>query len=232
MANISLVKVGAVCAILTAVSVIVAIILIIGFSGLDDPDPKVDEVVQWMLDVEDDGTFLLAGSWFVLLSVVLALAAGLGFYHALRESGGLMWIALTAWTVGILMLISAFMIRIGMAYEFAPGYVEAGADAKSTLEVVGNTLAVLIAMLHIVGNLLLWGIGLALFSVAIIRTSVVPKWVGWLGLAVALLGGWLGALGPASEVFDIIGDVGFFAFLVWLLAMGFALLGRREAPAV
>ena len=33
-----------------------------------------------------------------------------------------------------------------------------------------------------VGYILIFGIGVLLFSFAILRTSVVPKWIGWLGL--------------------------------------------------
>ena len=73
----------------------------------------------------------------------------------------------------------------------------------------------------------LLGIGVLLFSLAILRTAIAPKWIAWLGFLAALLGGWVTLLGPAAEVFEFIGFIG---FMVWMIAIGVA-LWRAPEPA-
>jgi hypothetical protein len=63
--------------------------------------------------------------------------------------------------------------------------------------------------------------------VAILTTRALPRWIGWLGLAVGLLAGWLGLFSPASEVIAGISSLGFIGFFVFMLSMGVALLRRR-----
>ena len=47
----------------------------------------------------------------------------------------------------------------------------------------------------VAGGVLVAGMGVLLFSLAILRTTVAPKWVAWLSFPVALLGGWFTLLG-------------------------------------
>jgi hypothetical protein len=68
-----------------------------------------------------------------------------------------------------------------------------------------------------------------MFAYAILKTAVVPRWLGWLGFVVAVFGGWLGLLGPASSLLEGISTIGFLAFFVFMLGMGIALLRRPGA---
>jgi hypothetical protein len=64
--------------------------------------------------------------------------------------------------------------------------------------------------------------------VAILTTRALPRWIGWLGLLVGVLAGWLGLLSPASSVIFAISSIGFIGFFVFMLSMGIALLRRRS----
>jgi hypothetical protein len=70
-----------------------------------------------------------------------------------------------------------------------------------------------------------------LYAIAILKTSVVPRWIGWVGMVSAVFGGWLGLLAPASSVIEGLSSIGFLAFFVFLASMGVALLRRKELPA-
>ena len=99
MGNMSLVKVGRVCAILVAVSFIVAIIIrgvadVPGFKNL------TDDAEQWLLAVNANRAAFLSYMWFLLLGSVLLIPAALGFYQALRVAGALLWIAVAAMFTG------------------------------------------------------------------------------------------------------------------------------------
>ena len=208
MANISLVRVGGVCAILGLVSAIVARIFF-------------------------DSGDIVTGHWFDVLAIVLNMAAVLGFYQALRKAGPLLLIGVVAFHTGFLFLLAHEFIRLGIAYELVPGIAEASAATRPALEVMVDTLRQTSRVASGVGYMLIFGIGVLLFSIAILQTSVVPNWIGWLGLInvaaqaalVTILSGvfdssikppWLLATGTS---------------LGWLLAMGVVLLRLKEPVA-
>ncbi len=198
MGNISLVRVGGVCAILAAVSGTMARIV---FGN------------EWLKSRGVDT--LITGHWFDVLGVLSFIIAALGFYRALRQAGSLPLIAVVAsLTGGIVLLIRGFIL-LGIAYELVPGITDA---LRQTGWLVAG-----------VGAVLVFFIGVLLFSFAILRTSVVPKWIGWLGV-ITVLGFCLMALLPL--VFSMatpwfLGGV----FLVWLVAMGVVLLRLKEPVA-
>ncbi|MCZ6478123.1 MAG: hypothetical protein O6851_07410, partial [Gemmatimonadetes bacterium] len=85
-----------------------------------------------------------------------------------------------------------------------------------------------------VGHVLIFGIGVLLFSFAILQTSVVPKWIGWLGLIVVAVN--VALLTFLSGVFHIIRPpwlwpVATGTNLLWVVAMGVVLLRLREPVA-
>ncbi|MCH8151247.1 MAG: hypothetical protein IH830_02610 [Planctomycetes bacterium] len=199
MGNISLVRVGGVCAILSVVS---------GIMG------RISFGNEWLASRGVDT--LITGHWFDSLGGLLFMVAALGFYRALRQAGPLALIAVVASLTGGIFLFFHGFIRLGIAYELvAPGITDA--LSKTGWLAAG------------VGAVLVFFIGVPLFSFAILRTSVVPKWTGWLGV-IATLGFCLMALLPL--VFSM-ATPWFLSrvFLVWLLAMGVVLLRLKEPVA-
>ena len=157
---------------------------------------------------------LIAGHWFDSLGLLLFMVAALGIYRALRQAGSLPLIAVVASLTGGIVLLFRGFILLGIAYELVPGISDA---LRQTGWLVAG------------GAVLVFIIGVLLFSFAILRTSVVPKWTGWLGV-ITVLGFCLMALLPL--VFSMatpwfLGGV----FLVWLVAMGVVLLRLKEPVA-
>ena len=198
MGNISIVRVGGVCAILAVVSGTMARI---AFGNAWLKSRGVDTIIT--------------GHWFDVLAVVLLIPAALGFYRALRQAGPLPLIAVVAFLTGEIFLLFHEFIRLGIAYELAPGILDA-------LSQTGWLAAG-------VGFVLLFFIGGLLFSITILRTSVMPKWIGWLGL-VALAAN---LAFVTSGLFESIRTPWFLTrvFLVWLVAMGVGLLRLKEPVA-
>ncbi len=195
MGNISLVRVGGVCAILMVVSAIVARI----FFGFED---------------------IVTGHWFDALSCLLLIPAALGFYQALRQAGPLPLIAVVAFLTGVIFLLFHEFIRLGIGYELAPG--------------IADTLRHISRLAAGVGYVLIFGIGVLLFSFAILQTSVVPKWIGWLGLIVVAVH--VALLTLLSDVFYSIRPpwlwpVATGTTLLWVVAMGVVLLRLKEPMA-
>ena len=72
-------------------------------------------------------------------------------------------------------------------------------------------------------------------SLAILRTGVFWKWLGWLGVVLAILlvvGGASTIENDPEGVLAIIGVIGFIGFGVWVLATSVALLQTREGTEV
>ncbi len=209
MGTNSLVRIGGVCAILSVVSGIVARIF---FRSGD----------------------LLTGHWFDVLSLLLVMAAALGFYQALREAGAVLWIAVVAFFTGVIFLLFHEFIRLGIGYELAPAIADASTATRPALEVMANTLRQTSWLAAGVGYVLIFGIGVLLFSFATLETSVVPKWIGWLGLIVVavhvtlvtLLSGVLETIRPPW-----LWPVATGTALLWMVAMGVVLLRLKEPVA-
>jgi hypothetical protein len=118
-----------------------------------------------------------------------------------------------------------------MAYELAPAFVEATGEEQSTLGTTADTLAAVCLVTNAAGNALGWGVVIPMYAYAILTTGVLPRWIGWLGLVVAVLAGWLGLLAPASSVIEGISTLGFPLFFVFMLSMGVAVLRRTRSGA-
>ena len=158
---------------------------------------------------------LITGHWFDTLGGLLFMVAALGFYRALRQAGSLPLIAVVASLTGGIVLLLRGFILLGIAYELVPGITDA---LRQTGWLVTG-----------VGAVLVFIIGVLLFSFAILRTSVVPKWIGWLGV-IAALGFCLMALLPLVFSMATPWFLGWI-FLVWLVAMGVVLLRLKEPVA-
>ncbi len=229
MGSMSLIRVGGVCAILAAVAFIVATAIhdagdLPGYRWVPD-DPG-----QWLLDVDRNRTGLVTEVWLKILGVVLAMGFALGLYQALRRAGPLLWIAVVATIASSLLIIAQLLVVLGVAYELAPGYAEAGEAIRPALEMMATTLLGMGVLAEFVADHPLQGIGGGLFALAILRTSVLPKWLGWLGLGVALLR-FLGLLEPASDAFRVFSIIGFIGGGLLLLATGVIMLRLREPAA-
>jgi hypothetical protein len=226
--KLSLTTVGAVCAVLMVVCFVLGIVLMAA-SGVQTLIPETGQgALDWIADVDGaSGTFFV-GAWLTIVGGLLIAVAFVGFYDALRSAGTVLVLAPIVGAVGLTLVTISHLIPIGMAYELVPGYTDADAATRSSLAVTTDTLAILSLVLNYTGDFLVWGVAVPLFAVAILKTSLLPRWIGWLGIVVAVFGGWLGLLGPASSVLEGISVLGFLGFFVFMASMGIALLRRRR----
>lgn len=229
MGNMSFLKVCGVCAILAGIVAAAGFIIIIAATDVMDAKGAAD----FLPKANDDKATIAAALWLFVLGPFLGLMGVLGLYQATRDQGTLIRVAALFFVLGIPFTLSRVFLDLGVVYELAPRYVETAANSatSASLIVVADTMDTIGLLADIVSTVLMFGIAVLLFSVAIIRTSVVPKWIGWLGVLVAIAGGWLSLLGPAFSVIEAIAFIGFLLFLIWIISVGVSLL-RLEEPAV
>ena len=176
MTSTGLVKVGGACAVLAVGLYIVA--AIVYFAGVGQVDS--DDVAQFLLAVNDNRAAYLTSTWLALLGAALLIPTALGFFQALREAAAVLWIAVAAMCTGALLFMATAIVQLGVGYELAPGYVEASDATKPALTVIASTLDKINDVANEIGLIRLFGIGVLLFALASLRTSIAPKWIGCL----------------------------------------------------
>ena len=232
MSSLRLSTVGAWCAI-AAVACFVLGGVAMGASGVADLIPETGaEGRRWIADVDDAGAAFYGGAWLVILVGFLGMVALLGFYDVLRGAGQIVLLAPVLGGAGLTLVQLSHLIPIAMAYEIVPAYVAAGPGGRASLGATADTFAATALLTNTAGNFLGWGIAIPLFAWAIFETRALPLWIGWLGLFVGAVAGWLGLLSPASSVIEGITTLGFLGFFVFMVSMGVAILRRPVgAPA-
>jgi uncharacterized protein DUF4386 len=227
----SLTTVGAACAIATVIAFAAGIVFM-AVSGVQVLIPPTGEDgLDWIRDVDDAGGTFFLGAWLIILGGVLGIPALIGFYNALRRFRPWFILAPILSAVGLTLVTLSHLIPIAMAYELVPGYTAADAATKTSLATTADTFAVLALVVNYTGDVVLWGVVVPMYAIAVLKTSVVPRWIGWLGIGVGVFAGLGNALSPASSVIDGITFIGFVAFFVWIAAMGVALLRREREVA-
>ncbi len=212
---VSLRKASGIAAILTAVALIVGFVLFVTTDIVN-----ADNAAETLAAVDADQAIVGAALWSFTLFTVLWLGAVPGIFQALRPAGDLAWIAFIAAAVGAIFMMISAITYLGVVYQLAPEYA---ASEASSLLVVGDSIITSSDLARFVGDAISSGIGVLVFSILILRSGIMSKWIGWLGLVVALAA-WLGLLTPVAEVFEIIGLAGTIGFAVWVIATGVTLL--------
>jgi hypothetical protein len=225
----SLREIGAWCAVLTTVAFVLGIVLMAS-SGVETLIPDTgDAVLDWVDQVNGAGGTFYAGGWLIVLGGLLAMVALACFYDVFRPAGQLLVLAPVLAVASLTMVTISHLVPIAMGYRLVPGYLDGDAATRASLVPVLDTFASVSLVVNFVGDIILWGVVVPLYALASLKTRIVARWIGWVGLVTAAFGGWLGLLSPASDVIEGFTFIGFLAFFVWIGAMGVALL-RHRAP--
>jgi hypothetical protein len=173
-----------------------------------DADHSPDEIAQWYLDNKDSAQ-IAAFIGTVAGAVLIFFAAYLRKVLAAAEGAGAM--------LPILVLIGLSIVAVGGAIDGTILF----ATAEAADDIEPTSVQTLQALWD--NDFIPLAVGIALFlvsvGISILRTDVLPKWLGWVTLVLALV-----SLTPA----------GFFAFpgtglLILVLSVWLAIRARRAA---
>jgi Domain of unknown function (DUF4386) len=210
-------RIGAWCAIGLVVAFVAGIALMAA-GGVQVLIPETGEDgLDWIRDVDDASGAFFLGAWLGIAGGILGIVGLVGFYQALRGAGEWLLLAPILGVVGLTLVTISHLLPIAMAYELVPNFTATQADTF-------DTFAALAQVLNYTGDVILWGVVVPMYAVAILRTGLVRRWIGWLAVVVGIFAGLGEALSPASSVIDGITFIGFVAFFVWMAAMGATLL--------
>ena len=231
MEHLRLSTVGAAAAVATFVAFVAGIVLM-ATSGVQVLIPETGvENATWLADADDAGDPFVLGAWLVVLGGAFAIVALVGFWDALKDAGRILVIGPILAVAGFVLVELSHILPIAIAQELAPRYLAADGAAKESIEATSQTLAELSLATNYAGDVLIWAVVVPLYAFAILKTRVVARWIGWLGLVAAVFAGWLGILAPLSSTIEGITTIGFLAFFLFVLSFGVALLVKGDAPA-
>ena len=230
MSSLSLSRIGGWAALATVACFVAGIVAMVS-SGVQVLIPETGaEGREWIADVEGAGDAFFVGAWLVVFGGFAGVVALVCFYDVLKAAGTIVVLAPVAALLGMTLVTLSHVLPIAMAYELVPGYT-------ASLDSTFDTLASLALLTNYAGNALGWGVAVPLYAWAILKTRVVPRWIGWVGVVTAVFAGWLGLLGPAWSVLEGLTFIGFLGFFVFLASIGVALVrwpsdDALAAPAV
>ncbi len=182
-----------------------------------------EELVAFYSDNRTAITIMAVG---VSAAIIGRIAFAVGVRSVLRQARG------DSSTVAVLMDLAVGIAVVGVAVEAVTmqgqvvGAVMAGSDAA-----VPAADALFRANAESVdGSLVPFALFAGVTSVAMLMARVLPRWVGWTGLAGAVLyGASAGYVLGASEVLDLVQFAGWLLVIVWMLATGIVLFRRARS---
>lgn len=219
--DVTFVKLAGVAGILAALTIIAIFALMVLL-----PKPETTTTAGKLAHMAEHTSMLRISNGLYPLLHLFLLVFFVGLTHMLDTNRSVPRFGLAAGVLGIVFFLLTAIIFDGRI-QLASAYVAAD---EATKAVIVSTIPVLNRVqlaVSIAGHVFAWGLGVAAFSVAILRTSLLSRWIGWLGILFALTA-WLNiprlvwdAFGPMLLVMDAIG-------VIWLIAVGISFLRYDE----
>lgn len=176
------------------------------------------DMEAWLTAVAGSRTLALAGVGCSIAAIALWAVVGLVLYRMLapqRPAAALLGAA--GYLAGVPLALAAFALGFGATW----GLMDAAASADA---------AVITALMRgflvsdDIATLLIAGLGNGFFSLAGLRSGLLPRWLGWLGL---LAGGLVTVVLLRYVVpFFAVATIGYPLVLLWFVLLGIVLLRR------
>ena len=175
--------------------------------------------------------FSTAWTYAILAVPILLLPAALG-----RRDDAALWVATFAGAISVILALIGFLRWVFVVPPLARLYQEGDSATRTAVA------AAWLAQHQFGGALLgehlgqLLGIGWSVtLSIVVLRSRVLPRWIGIAGLVVSALylfnqGDILATALPGFPVFDLAGLIGSSGWGLWIAALGVVLLLRLKAP--
>ena len=193
-------------------------------AGAPDVESSADEVREYFTN---DGDIFLIGDYVGALAFVfffLPFVSTLSGLLGRAEGNPAIW-SRVVFAAGVVLLAfggASASFRVALAFE-------ADKTNDSVLLTLMSLDYVAFAALPIVAGLFVLAA-----SLVILKTGVLWRWLGWLGLPIAVVAAISGLATFDTDPFGplaILGFVALIAWLVWTLGVSVQMLNMQEAPA-
>lgn len=160
-----------------------------------------------------------------LISPVLAIPAGLGWFHILRPAGWTALFGVTMFFAGMVFVVLLDVIELIAILRVAPAYASATELARPSILALGSSLELARTVLGYVGHFLSFGLAQLALGYAIVKVPGISNWLGGLSFVPAIMLGWMvPVLGFAGQAVGPVVAIGISVFFIWLVGMSVVLL--------
>jgi Domain of unknown function (DUF4386) len=209
-------------------AVFAVLIIVAGF--LPGSPPKTSDSTAKIAKFVNDNAGAIRWQAFVGALATVALLWFLGaVWRVLRRAeGGNPRLTVVA-VVGA--VFAAVMGAVGSVMLASLGIVGAGGTGSPATLRFAYVLSTNLAFAVVVGV----AVFLAAFSVVIVRTGAYPKWLGWVGILIALISVVAAAaVSSTRDVFMVLGFVAFLGSTLWLIVISILMMrspGREPSTS-
>jgi hypothetical protein len=226
------IRVGGACALLGVFAGLAGAV-VGAIHGLGGQEIPLQGSTDFATLVQKQSAYLLR-EWLFLAYAVFVVGESVGLYYLTRSAKSLSLWGLVAFSTGILVGIVQDAALVAFVRQFPIDYAAADTAARPTLEALGRMVGAIVSVQQAVANVLL-GLGVALYSFAVLRTGVASKWFGLVGViaAAASVGfGIVTAAAPRLIEFQLLAEQLFGVAVLWDLWAGVVMLGARQPSQV
>lgn len=191
------------------------------------PTDPVADIEQYFID---DASLLHTSNWIMgatLVFIFLPFASGLRSFLASRDIDAGMWSRVAFGSAVALVAVTGAGAAFAASAALA---VDAGPVDETLLRLMLWADAFVYSFVVALGI----GLFLAATSVVLLRTGALARWLGWLGLAIALLcviGAWWPITGDPDGAIAMLAFLSMPLLAIWTLLAGIDLL-RTPRPVV
>jgi len=165
------------------------------------------------------------------LSPFVALPLGLGLYVLLKKAKAYALFGAVMYYVGMTITLIHEVLRVALFVKLPPAYLAAPESSKPAIAGLGGLLQYAEGMFALMAFIVMFGLGLSAFALAILSLRVVSHWLGWTllipAVGVGLIAFPLGYFGVTAAGLLVL--PGMLVFFVWLVSMAVVLL-RWKPP--
>ena len=172
-------------------------------------------------DVASNGYGFHLYGWAGLLALLLAVPFTYAIFLLVRAALSEAWLGAIAMCASLIVLFPAYMLNVLVAFKLEPLFNELGESATDPLYIFYESNAGLASLMFLLGSVLTFPIAPWLLSVAWLRTTTPPRWVGWLGVFAGVTGlAWVGILADEPGPLQVVWIINALANTVWIIAAG------------
>jgi len=227
MSNAGIVRTGGACALLGA-SAGLAGALVGAVYGLGGQEIPLGNSIDFLSLVQKQSPYYVR-EWLFLVYAVFVVGEGIGLYYLTRSTGSLPLWAFVAFSAGTLIGVVQDAAVVAFVRQFPTDYAIADATTRSALEPLARTVCAAISVQQAVSNVLL-GVGVAMYSVAVLRSGVASRWFGVFGVVAAgasVCFGLVTAAAPRFSEFAPLVEQTYGLAVLWDLWAAIVMLGVR-----
>lgn len=228
MSERALSRIGAVSAVIGAISAVVVNLLHPRSATMENPDAFLRMIAESRIWVGDHVGIIFAG--------ILFTGGLLAISRSITGQPGAAWARLgSASALVSTAILFVLMATDGIAIKtLARAWVTAPAAEKAAAFSAGHAVATVNLALFSVWIIVFWGVTIILYGLAVLTSQGYPRWLGWVAILAGLGSAWIGLrqayAGPSFLVTNVLFVIFSLIITLWLLVMG-VLLWRKAGSA-